>query len=80
MAILPHEAQGVVPDLLNVLEHEAAARVKAYWPLMPLADRARAKSAQHFVRVDAAVPILPINLKRVATTRRADLDRRRAWT
>lgn len=80
MPVLPHKTQRVVADLFNVRENEAAAIVKPDGSLMPLADRARTKAAQHFVRIHTQVSVLPIDLERVASTRCADLDRRGAWS
>ncbi len=78
MAVFPLEAQSVIANLFDVLEYEAAARVKANWPLMTLADRARTETAQDFMRVDAVMTICPIDLKGVGISRGAKLDRRGA--
>lgn len=74
MPVFPYEAKRVVADFFDVLKHKAPSCVKANGPMMPLAHSARTKTPQHFMRIDALVPVSPIDFERVGISRRAKLD------
>lgn len=77
--VFPNKAKRVIADLFDVIEHNAAARMKANGSMMSLTHSAGTKTAQHFVRVDTLVTVSPIDFERVRISRSAKLDGLGAW-
>ena len=67
MPVSPTEAERITSNLFDIGELEIAARHKTNGPLMALAGRARAKSPQHLVLINALVSVGPYDFHRART-------------